>query len=313
MKMLHEMAGKYLGANAVILVGLLLLNVFAWAGGGVDLGAAMVVVRPGELPNAEKAATAVLVEEVEKRSGIRLETSTNWPVGRAVIAITSQPEARAWGRDVPVRKGDNLPERRAEGYRLLVDTANPSCPAVWIIGADARGALYGVGALLRNLDRAKGSVRVSSSLDIATAPASPIRGHQLGYRTAANSWDAWDVAQFDQYIRELAFFGVNSVENIPFQDERVSPVMKVPRREMNRAMSAICERYGKTHFIIGNADTRVLTFGTKDQIRAEVERCMHAGKRCPGYFLCCSGHLAANVPVENALYYNDMYMRLRNR
>jgi len=298
-----------LRVSVIIFVSLLLLNAVAWAGGGVDLGVAMVVVRPGDLPNAEKAAATVLVEEVEKRSGIRLETSTNWPVGRAVIAITSEPEGRVWGRDVPVRKGDNLPERRAEGYRLCVDTANAACPTVWIIGADARGTLYGVGALLRNLDWAKGSVRVSSSLDIATAPASPIRGHQLGYRTAANSWDAWDVAQFDQYIRELAFFGINSVENIPFQDERVSPVMKVPRREMNRAMSAICERYGLDYWVWTPAD-----FDLKNEERRAKELDKHEElykdcKELTGIFFP-GGDPGDNPPELVFLFLEDLSKRL---
>lgn len=72
----------------------------------------------------------------------------------------------------------------------------------------------------------------------------------------------------------------------------------------------VTEKYGKSHFIIGNGDCRILTFGTKASIRAEVERCMNAGKHCPGYFMCISGHIPANVPVQNALYYNQVYEEL---
>ncbi|MCE9613787.1 MAG: hypothetical protein K8T26_05890 [Lentisphaerae bacterium] len=72
-------------------------------------------------------------------------------------------------------------------------------------------------------------------------------------------------------------------------------------------------KFGETHFIIGNGDCRVLTFGTKADIRAEVERCMAAGKRCAGYFMCVSGHIPPNVPVENALYYNQVYEELSHR
>jgi hypothetical protein len=73
------------------------------------------------------------------------------------------------------------------------------------------------------------------------------------------------------------------------------------------------ERFGQTHAIIGNADCRVLTFGNKAEIRAEVERCMALGKQYPGYFMCTSGHIPPNVPVENALYYNQIYNELRER
>jgi hypothetical protein len=42
---------------------------------------------------------------------------------------------------------------------------------------------------------------------------------------------------------------VNSIEGIPFQDERPTPVMKVSRREMNRAISNICARYGMDYWV----------------------------------------------------------------
>ncbi|MHC4983572.1 MAG: uroporphyrinogen decarboxylase family protein [Planctomycetota bacterium] len=78
-------------------------------------------------------------------------------------------------------------------------------------------------------------------------------------------------------------------------------------------LETVVEKFGETHVIVGNADTRILTFGTKEQIRAEVERCMAAGKKCPGYFMCMSGHMPANVPVENAVYYNEVYQELSRR
>jgi hypothetical protein len=29
--------------------------------------------------------------------------------------------------------------------------------------------------------------------------------------------------------------------------------------------------------------------------------------------MCVSGHIPANVPVDSAIYYNDVYMELRRR
>ncbi len=208
----------------------------------VNLSNAVVVIRPGELPNAEKTAALVLTQEIEKRTGIHLAVQSSWPKSAPVIAITSQP--------------NTLPdaETKPEGYRLFVDRSNPNSPIVWVLGADPRGALYGVGQLLRRLDWSTGALSIAAPLDIRTAPAYAIRGHQLGYRAQANSWDAWTIAQYEQYIRELAFFGVNAIENIPFQDERPTPVMKVSRREMNRAMSEICDRYGLDYWVWVPAD-----------------------------------------------------------
>jgi hypothetical protein len=73
------------------------------------------------------------------------------------------------------------------------------------------------------------------------------------------------------------------------------------------------DKFGDSHVIIGNADSRILTFGSKEDIRLEVERCLGIGKKCPGYFMCFSGGIPPNVPVENAIFYNEVYKELRQR
>jgi hypothetical protein len=78
-------------------------------------------------------------------------------------------------------------------------------------------------------------------------------------------------------------------------------------------LESMVEKYGKTHVIIGNADTRVLLSGTKAEIRAEVERCMSLGRHCPGFFMAVGNHIPPNTPVENALYYNEIYEELSKR
>jgi len=66
-------------------------------------------------------------------------------------------------------------------------------------------------------------------------------------------------------------------------------------------MAAIAERYGKTHFFVGNADTRILLSGTREAIAEEVRRCMAIGKDCPGFFLAVGNHIPPNTPVASAL------------
>jgi len=78
-------------------------------------------------------------------------------------------------------------------------------------------------------------------------------------------------------------------------------------------MAYIAERYGKTHAFIGNADTRILLSGTKEDIYNEVKRCMDIGKKCPGFFMAVGNHIPANTPVESALYYNECYEMLGKR
>jgi len=75
----------------------------------------------------------------------------------------------------------------------------------------------------------------------------------------------------------------------------------------------VVSRYGRTHVIMGNADCRVLTFGTADQVRAEVKRCMDLGRACPGYFFAVGNHIPPNVPIANADACIEAYLDLRKR
>jgi hypothetical protein len=51
---------------------LLILIASTALGAGLDLSRASIVVRPGDLPPAERTAGTVLSEEIEKRTGLRL-------------------------------------------------------------------------------------------------------------------------------------------------------------------------------------------------------------------------------------------------
>ena len=75
----------------------------------------------------------------------------------------------------------------------------------------------------------------------------------------------------------------------------------------------VCIEYGRSHVIIGNADCRVLTFGTEDDTRAEVKRCMDLGRDCPGFFFAVGNHIPPNVPMANARACMEAYMDLRKR
>ena len=78
-------------------------------------------------------------------------------------------------------------------------------------------------------------------------------------------------------------------------------------------MAYLAEKYGRTHALIGNADTRILLLGTKDDVRAEVKRCMDVGKPFPGFFLAVGNHIPPNTPVENCLCYNECYEEMSRR
>lgn len=211
----------------------------------VDLAqAAIVVERAGD---EAPIASTVLTEEVKTRTGLDWPVQTAWPDGPAIVVL-EKPANMFLNQSVPPQ----LRSLKPEGYGIAFTSENGK-PVVWVVGADKRGALFGVGKLLRTLKWAQGSAKWEP-MTIVTSPTYAIRGHQLGYRMTANTYDAWTVEQYDRYIRDLALFGANCIENIPFQDDRPSPVMKVSRRDMNIAMSRICARYDLDYWVWVPAD-----------------------------------------------------------
>lgn len=101
---------------------------------------------------------------------------------------------------------------------------------------------------------------------------------------------------YDKFIDDIAACGVDGFVLEPTTDMRY-----------------MAERYGRSHVIVGNADTRILLSGTRDDIEAEVKRCMDIGRDCPGFFMAVGNHIPSNTPVENALYYNEMYEKYARR
>ena len=186
---------------------------------------------------------SVLQEEVKKRTGIMLPVGKRW-TGKShpVIAVGREGDLGKF----PDKYRAALSGMKAtgeEGYKILVFEDNK---AVFIIGHDARGVLYGIGKLLRKMEMDQDGLFVPSDLKISSTPTYPIRGHQLGYRPKTNAYDAWSPAQFDSYIRDLAIFGANSIEIVPprTDDDFTSVHMQLPAIEMIAEQSKICDAYG---------------------------------------------------------------------
>ena len=83
------------------------------------------------------------------------------------------------------------------------------------------------------------TVLLPAEFQLETGPRYPLRGHQLGYRPKTNSYDGWDLAQWERYIRDLAVFGTNAIELIPprSDDDADSPHFPRPPMEMMVGMS----------------------------------------------------------------------------
>jgi hypothetical protein len=209
----------------------------------VDFSGAVIVTAP-ELSAVEQKAVTVLRAEIDKRTGIQLQQTTHWPQSpTAVIALGLQSHARQFTGPFAA-EFENAQVPGPEGFTIALK--REPRPAVIICAADTRGLLYGVGRLLRKIELEPKTILVPSDLRVATAPKYSLRGTQLGYRPKVNAYDAWTEAQFDQYIRELALFGANSIEILPprTDDERTSRHMKLPPMEMMVRLSEIIDSYG---------------------------------------------------------------------
>jgi hypothetical protein len=218
----------------------------------LDLSRATILVSKQIKSPVKESSGIILMEEVGKRSSLELKSDEKWD-HKTIIACALSTDNDLFGELVPKREGVNLPESKKEGYRLFHEIRDGK-NILWIIGADERGILYGIGKLLMTAKISDKQIVLEPATDVASSPEYAIRGHQFGYRMTANSWDSWTIAQFDQHIREQVLFGSNSIEGIPFQDERPDTLMKVSRSVMNIELSKICDRYGADYWIWAAAE-----------------------------------------------------------
>ncbi|HPO15550.1 MAG TPA: hypothetical protein PLI09_19065 [Candidatus Hydrogenedentes bacterium] len=199
-----------------------------------------VLVTPEDLSGPERKAVDMLLDEVEKRSRIRWAEAHAMPAENIpVVAVGPAQQLKA----LAANYADAInPTQAAEAYQIRVMDNR----VVLVAGTDARGVLFGVGRLLRELRMEKNVVRIPAALDIATAPKYPLRGHQLGYRPKVNSYDGWTVPMWEQYFRDLAVFGTNTVELLPprTDDDADSPHFVMPQIDMMAHMSRLANEYG---------------------------------------------------------------------
>ena len=205
-----------------------------------DMTKAVVVVPSGVVGPAKKAVET-FVDEVHKRTQVRWQVVNSWPKGNKPAIAIGTPETLKRLSAKPIDETLTRAERKPEGY-----TIHGQGSQIVVAGNDARGVLFGVGYLLRRMHMNPGKVTVEDPIAITTAPAYPLRGHQLGYRPKTNSYDAWDLDTWEQYYRDLAVFGCNAIELIPprSDDDATSPHFPKPPMEMMVGMSRLADEYG---------------------------------------------------------------------
>ena len=184
------------------------------------------IVLPAGATAPQKNAARMLSEEITKRTQLRLPIAETMPAkGPAILLRTGTQPA-------------------PEGFSLTSSHENDRAIAT-VKGFDDRGVVFGAGYLLRQFRMGRQKLELAADLDIQSKPKTAIRGHQLGYRPKSNTYDAWSVPMWEQYIRDLAVFGTNTIELIPprSDDAADSPHFPLPQIDMMAEMSRIASGY----------------------------------------------------------------------
>ena len=204
--------------------------------------ARIVVVNPQA--KVEAKAAAMLRDEVEKRTRIGLEIVAKLPDGKEPVILIGTAEELARESFQPPT-GCKLPAV-ADACAVWVDATRRAGPTICVAGYDLRGTVFAVGRLLRLAEMGRDKLQLDAQTKVATAPKFPLRGHQLGYRPKTNAYDAWTLAMWEQYYRDMMVFGMNAIELIPprSDDAPDSPHFPKPPMEMMVGMSQVADDYG---------------------------------------------------------------------
>lgn len=200
------------------------------------------------------ADAQMLISEVFKRSRVQwaAEDKNSNQSTAIVLTVASFGRAEGYKIAIPAATTRSSPPLRCQSSQC--DTAAPSSPqTITVTGSDERGLLFGVGRLLRLLSAeyaqgyhtgAVSSVTVPANVTLTSWPKYGLRGHQLGYRPKTNSYDAWTLADYEQYIVDMALFGTNMIELIPWHSDDVSysPMFPLSPQATLHGVSAIIDK-----------------------------------------------------------------------
>lgn len=144
-----------------------------------------------DCPQAEKAA-AILSDEMMSRTGKKPEICSEKANANFIFEINDK-----FNKD---------------SYEIAC-----SGNAVTVYASGIRGFIYGIGMFLRKIVSVCGEPVLFEDISGVYNPDKAIRGHQIGYRTTPNTYDAWSYEDYRRYYLDMMFFGSNTVEHIPYE------------------------------------------------------------------------------------------------
>ncbi len=146
--------------------------------------------------NDEKRAAVLLKKELLLRTGNAPEI-TDTEKGSPVIKLVS---------------GDFPFLQNKDCYKIELSENK-----ITVFAKGIRGLIFGYSLFLRKCEFKDGKITLTENINGIFAPDKKIRGHQIGYRTTPNTYDAWNYRQYFRYYLDMLAFGANTCEHIPYE------------------------------------------------------------------------------------------------
>lgn len=80
-----------------------------------------------------------------------------------------------------------------------------------------RGLIFAYSHFLRKCEFNGNKIILARDISGTYTPQKKIRGHQVGYRTTPNTYDAWNYSQYYSYYLDMMAFTTNTCEHIPYE------------------------------------------------------------------------------------------------
>lgn len=126
-------------------------------------------------------------------------------------------------------------ESEDESYKIEHNGSN-----IKITAYRLRGFIYGIGLFFRKCEMKNDTLILTQNLTGEYSASIAIRGHGIGYTDMSNTYEAWDKATLKNYILELMFFGLNTVETSFARGDKRTPLMKYTFPEAMQVVSECC-------------------------------------------------------------------------
>lgn len=143
----------------------------------------------------EKKAARLFADELFKRTGKTVETGENTAFPRFTFSCCAS-------------------EKLKDNDCFIIEQTDDE---ITVFARTVRGLIYGYSLFLRKCEFDGENINLIKNIGGEYVPEKKTRGHQIGYRTTPNTYDAWDYDQYFRYYLDMMAFGCNTCEHIPYE------------------------------------------------------------------------------------------------